>query len=160
MNIESVEKARARQKRYFEKNREKAIEASKRWNKANSEKIREAARRFYEKKRQDKSYRELAAQKTREWAKNNPDKVLEQSARKRASKLKRIPKWLTKEDFDKIKSLYSEAQRVSVSTGIKHHVDHIIPLRGKTISGLHVPSNLRVITALENMEKSNKTLEL
>lgn len=42
------------------------------------------------------------------------------------------------------------------STGIVHHVDHVIPLQGRTVSGLHVAGNLRVITASENVKKHNR----
>ena len=90
----------------------------------------------------------------------NPGKKVADNAAKRAAKKQRTPKWLTKEDFDKMKEFYKLANILTNQTGIKHHVDHIIPLHGKTVSGLHVPSNLRVITAQENLSKNNKLIEI
>ena len=70
--------------------------------------------------------------------------------------LQRTPKWLTLDDHRQIKDLYELARLLSSTTCTPHHVDHIIPLQGENVSGLHCPSNLRVITASENCRKSNK----
>ncbi len=55
-------------------------------------------------------------------------------------------------------TIYREARRVTKLTGTWHHVDHIIPLNGKDVCGLHVPWNLQILTAVDNMFKSNKGL--
>lgn len=69
------------------------------------------------------------------------------------------PSWLTKEHYDMIESLYIQSRELSISTGEQYQVDHIVPLKGKTVSGLHVPWNLRVIPAKENAMKNNKLIE-
>lgn len=87
-------------------------------------------------------------------AKNQPIRTKLQMARKSA-KLKRTPAWLTDADLERIKCLYQLAAMRNCESGQSWHVDHIIPLQGEFVSGLHMPSNLRVIPALENMRKSN-----
>lgn len=52
--------------------------------------------------------------------------------------------------------LDASAKRLSRETGIPHHVDHIVPLQGDHVSGLHVESNLQVIPATDNIRKRNK----
>lgn len=66
------------------------------------------------------------------------------------------PDWLTEEMLIEIKSLYKQREQISKDTGIAYHVDHIIPIQGENVCGLHVPWNLQIITAEENLRKSNK----
>jgi hypothetical protein len=66
---------------------------------------------------------------------------------------KATPSWADKES---IKQFYIEAQRLTKETGVPHEVDHIIPIAGKLVSGLHVPSNLQILTAEENQRKNAK----
>lgn len=67
-----------------------------------------------------------------------------------------VPLWLTQTDLLKIKEKYQEAAHLSDTTGIKWSVDHIIPLNGETVCGLHVPSNLQVIPLSVNLSKRNR----
>ena len=103
--------------------------------------------------------------RTRKWASENPERkrqmdaefkqkngalVTSYKARYRAARRKATPPWLSKDDLSKIRQVYSEAKRLSVETGVPYEVDHIVPLAGKVVSGLHVPWNLRAIPKVEN----------
>lgn len=71
-------------------------------------------------------------------------------------KKNRIPKWVDKDHMWLIKEVYELAQIKTKQFGVTWHVDHIIPLQGKLVSGLHVIENLQVIPGVENMKKKNK----
>jgi len=119
------------------------------------------SKKYIEKKSSwDSAYYEKNSERFKESSKdyrqNNPHKIRRFSADRRARELKATPKWLTKEHFKLIDEVYKVAQIKSEQTGLSYHVDHIVPLKGKTVTGLHVPWNLRVITAEENIKKSNK----
>lgn len=72
--------------------------------------------------------------------------------KRHAKKLRATPSWA---DLDAIAQFYVQSQQITEDTGIRHHVDHIVPLQGRNVSGLHVPWNLQVIPAEDNMKKSN-----
>ena len=72
---------------------------------------------------------------------------------RRVAKIQRTPAWA---DRDAIKGLYEEAARLQEVLGIEMHCDHIVPLQGELVCGLHVESNLQVIPAVLNLRKSNK----
>jgi len=93
--------------------------------------------------------------RTKKWSQNNKDKRNAAGAKRRTAKLNRIPNWSSKEDELKIKDLYIKAKELEKQHGIKYHVDHIIPLQGKLVSGLHIADNLQAISAAENLSKSN-----
>jgi hypothetical protein len=71
----------------------------------------------------------------------------------------RLPKWITKEEESQIRSMYKLCRKISKITGIPHEVDHVLPLQGRLVSGLHTISNLQIITKEQNATKSNKLLE-
>lgn len=96
--------------------------------------------------------REIASR----WKANNKGKVNANTALRHAAKMQRTPKWLSKEHKLHIRCLYQLAAMRTKESGLEWHVDHVVPLQGDTVNGLHVPWNLRVIPALDNMAKGNR----
>lgn len=86
---------------------------------------------------------------------NGKAKVLANDGKRRAAKIKRTPVWLSSEEHWLIEQAYELAQLRTKIFGFSWHVDHILPLQGKLVSGLHVPENLQVIPGIENVRKAN-----
>src|SRR3990167_1647672 len=80
------------------------------------------------------------------------DRRADKEAARRARKLHATPAWVTQEELEDIANVYLEAQYFN------HHVDHIIPLQGKFVCGLHVWDNLQLLSPVENFMKHNKHL--
>ena len=95
--------------------------------------------------------REGLREKNAQWAADNPGKVLAKAARRRCAKLQRTPPWA---DFMKIERAYDLCAEYRAK-GIDAEVDHIIPLQGEFVSGLHVQGNLQIIDIKHNRSKSN-----
>lgn len=134
---------------------------AEKWRQENPERYRDNLKKYLS--RED--VQTAARARTREWTKANPEKkramdaafkeankalVTSYKAARRARVLRATPSWLTPEHWVQIRAVYAEAERLTRETGIEHEVDHIVPLQGKTVCGLHVPWNLRAIPAVQN----------
>lgn len=87
------------------------------------------------------------------WKVNNPEKCAVLAARRNTRRRIACPVWAS---HDKIAVFYAEANRLTRETGVLHAVDHIVPLQGKNVCGLHVENNLQVMTQYDNVRKGNK----
>ena len=102
---------------------------------ANSEKVKAAYKQYYE---------------------ANYPRMLAKRNKQHADKLKRTPAWLTDDEYWMIEQAYELASLRTKMFGVPWHVDHVLPLRGKMVSGLHTPYNMRVILGVENLRKGNR----
>ncbi len=69
------------------------------------------------------------------------------------------PKWLDAIQKAQIQEFYDIASALNTQCGGRHEVDHIVPLKGRNVSGLHVPWNLQILKKEENLSKGNRLLE-
>ncbi len=126
------------------------------WREHNRDKTRSAVRRYNE-KHKDRVLAKCALYRATSpqykiTTKNNNDKRTKSGYKKawtathRANKIKATPKWA---NLEKIKHIYKGCPK-------GWHVDHVIPLRGRNVCGLHVETNLQYLPAHDNMSKSNK----
>jgi len=130
-----------------EANREHLLAIKRAWADANKEQRAAKLRAWKEENK------ERVAAQERAWRKENAAAKRALIARRRAARLVRTPAWA---DQEAIKAIYAEAARLSRETGVEHHVDHVIPLQGRTVSGLHVETNLQIIPAADNHKKANR----
>lgn len=135
---------------WYERNKELTKQRAREWELTNPEKA--AARK--QKWRQENREKHNAL--NREWDKRNKAKKLAYSAKRRAAQIQRTPKWLTEDDLWMIEQAYELAALRTSMFGFPWHVDHAIPLQGRQVSGLHIPTNLQVIPGSENLRKNNK----
>jgi hypothetical protein len=129
-------------------------ELDKKYYLANKEKIKQRTSTWYfnNKEHANSKMKEYG----KKWRVENKDKNCSKSTKYRASKLKATPLWVDEEHKWLIDEVYHLAKIRSESTGIVWHVDHIVPLKGKTVCGLHVIENLQILPATENISKGNK----
>lgn len=134
----------------YKNNREKELLKVKNWQAANKEKIKLRERSY-----RTKNKVEIAA-RCRSWRKRYPYKINALVRKREQQKRHAAPKWLDEKHLEQIQDLYLEAFILTQETEVRHEVDHIVPLQGKNVCGLHVPWNLQVITKTANIKKGNK----
>lgn len=117
---------------------------------ANKDAIRASRRAYYER---NEEARKRFTEYQQAYAKRNKSKLNERTGKRRSARKNALPKWA---DRKAIARFYVIAEQKTRETGIKHVVDHIIPLQGRNVCGLHVENNLQVLTQKENLEKFNK----
>lgn len=158
------EKLKATAAAHRDRNRDKIRERIARFQSENPERCREHYRTYRQKnpdKRKESCAKwrakpgaleqERAARKL--WAAANKPALCAKASARRAAKMRATPPWA---NLARIEAIYAECARISRETGIVHHVDHIYPLKGKTMCGLHVENNLQILTGAENQSKGNR----
>ena len=142
-----------RRRNDMEKAREYTRKYGRRVYSENPEKYREKARIARQKnpekarERVNKSYKKIYTTRyARERARLN-----QLSASRRSA----TPEWLTAIHKAMIQEFYDIAKARQTQTGIVYHVDHIVPINGKVVCGLHVPWNLQILSRRENCSKKN-----
>jgi hypothetical protein len=134
------EKVSAKNKKYYYDNQEEMQSRVREWYEQNKERASERHKQYYAENRE-----KIEAQKKKA-REENPGARAAWTAKARSLREKRVPKWA---DLKEIKTIYDSCPE-------GYHVDHIIPLIGKNVSGLHVANNLQYLTPEENLRKGNK----
>jgi len=140
------------------------VDNAKRAEKPKSDAAKAAGRRYYERNKEAVKARANARpinevnNHKQKYKVKNPELYKALVSVRRRKHRSATPPWITKEQKLEMRTLYLQAQQLTKITGERYVVDHIIPLLGKDVCGLHVPWNMRVITQEENLKKSNKLL--
>ena len=137
-------------KQRYRKNKDAKIKYAREYRKLAPERVRQSKAAYYKKNKQKIN------KKNAEYMQNNRHIKAEITARRKARKLNATPHWLTKEDLEIIKWIYQARDCYSKAKGVLYHVDHIVPLQGKDVCGLHVWWNMQLLPAEQNLSKGNK----
>ena len=140
------------QREWYLRNRELTKARAKAWAEANPDRRQEILAKNREEHREERNAYNRA------WFAENSDKRAAYEAKRRATLLQRTPQWLTEDDRWMIEQAYDLAKARTEMLGFEWHVDHVVPLQGKRVSGLHTPSNLAVIPGAENCRKNSRFL--
>lgn len=146
----------------YAKHRESRLAENSAYRCANREKIRQSRKATYERTKAKRISYNVAyglrnPEKTLAWRRkyesSHPEKKRQRRRTYQARKVGSMPVWA---NLAAIESVYVEAKRLTEMTGIVHHVDHIIPLAGRNVCGLHVEYNLQAIPWIDNLRKGRR----
>lgn len=146
---QNPEKHAESMRQWLENNRELHGTRVKRWQTANADKVKADAKAW------QKANPDKVKAKRKRWIAKNPAIYTALSVASVARRAKRVPKWLTSDDRWMMREAYKLAKLRTIKFGFVWEVDHVIPLRGDVVSGLHVPTNLQVIPKTDNRNKRN-----
>jgi hypothetical protein len=138
---------KANEKKYYLKNKKRIKKYYKTWLEANRKKVKEKQKIW-----RRKNPKKLTVY-SRKWRRKNKGHVNFLTSSYQCKKKNAIPPWA---NMSEIKNIYKKAKEITEATGIEHHVDHIYPLSSKYLCGLHVETNLQIITKKENVSKGNR----
>ena len=137
-------------KKRYQKNRDSIIERTKKYGKEHPEMRRKAALEHYHRNRT--ALLPEKRERAKKFRDENPGLVRGHIHQRRKGRKLATPPWANIKAINKI---YVDARSAAKMDGIKRHVDHIIPLVHPLVCGLHVETNLQILTAEENMAKKN-----
>tara|TARA_B110000093_G_scaffold118694_1_gene127107 strand:- start:193 stop:765 length:573 start_codon:yes stop_codon:yes gene_type:complete len=146
-SADNADRVKANGSAYYVVNKERLNANSRQYSKDNKDSL------SLVKKEWSDNNREKVRASNAKWQASNKGIKNTNTAKRRAAKLQRTVSWSNPEA---IKAIYAEAAQLTIDTGIIHHVDHRVPLQGETVSGFHHEDNLQILTASENLSKSNK----
>ena len=137
---------KAYRSKYYAENKEKLTLDNKAYREKNRESLIAKAKAYRD------ATRSAATERTRVWRRLNRERTRELNNSRASRAREATPAWA---DKDAIRAIYRQCGEFRAA-GIDCEVDHIFPLKGKTVSGLHCEFNLRIITAYENNRKGNQ----
>ena len=154
-NIANAACLSAQKKVRYQARRQENIENAKRHRTENKERTLLRAKEYRERNPEATKavVKRWRAEKGREWEKGRRHIAAEKVSRRRAVHRNATPAWV---DREAMHAVYAEARRLTQETGVRHHVDHVVPLVSKEVCGLHAHTNLAVLPATENLVKSNR----
>ena len=156
LSSERAAKKSAYNKAWYEANKEKRIALSKKYYEENKEKRLAQIKAWYEANKEEKRA------KSKQWNEANPEKNLafsRKGAAKRRADKKQASGLYSEYDALVFSTMVQHCIDLEKLTGVKHHVDHIVPLNHKDACGLHTAANWQVVPAEWNMAKGNRNME-
>lgn len=143
-----ADRLRAKSRDWNAKNKERFTAYAKAWRQENIERSA-AARKRWKEANADALERQRVA-----YTEKNRGRIAAHARTRQAKKLRATPSWA---NIEAVKRFYVHAELLTRTTGIPHHVDHIVPLKGRNVCGLHWEGNLQVLPGAENIAKGNRS---